>query len=168
MNGDGMKDGVEQQTQRICKNMALLALELFARIIAMRSDSPPGSARLRHWLSMMAAVGRACPWPCPPALYVQRLRDAIQSAVAGPHVETVEKRTARRRVLRSRPPLAPRAQNRHDPVHHVAHIERALVAAALGWWDQRVDIRPCIVSQVTGVSQCPAVVSPAALRRPHP
>jgi hypothetical protein len=37
----GMDDGVEQQTQRIYQNVALLALDLLARIIAMRSMQAP-------------------------------------------------------------------------------------------------------------------------------
>ena len=37
----GMNDGVEQQTQRIYENVALLALDLLARIIAMRVDARP-------------------------------------------------------------------------------------------------------------------------------
>jgi hypothetical protein len=44
----GMNDGVEQQTQRIYQNVALLALDLLARIIAMRIDAgPPFSAPSR-------------------------------------------------------------------------------------------------------------------------
>jgi hypothetical protein len=40
-----MNDGVEQQTQRIYENVALLALDLLARIVAMRIDAgPPFSA----------------------------------------------------------------------------------------------------------------------------
>jgi hypothetical protein len=51
---------MEQQAQRIYENMALLALDLFARIIAMRIDAaPPFSALFTLWLSMMAAVGLA-------------------------------------------------------------------------------------------------------------
>ena len=54
----GMNDGVEQQTQRIYENVALLALDLLARIIAMRIDAgPPFSALFTLWLSMIAAVG---------------------------------------------------------------------------------------------------------------
>src|SRR5207247_9864253 len=54
----GMNDGVEQQTQRIYQNVALLALDLFARIIAMRIDAgPPFSALITLWLSLMAALG---------------------------------------------------------------------------------------------------------------
>ena len=61
----GMNDGVEQQTQRIYEKVALLALDLLARIIAMRIDTgPPFSALLTLWLSMMAAVGLASRSPC--------------------------------------------------------------------------------------------------------
>jgi len=61
----GMNDGVEQQAQRVYENMALLALDLLARIIAMRIDpEPPFSALLTLWLSMMAAVGLASRSSC--------------------------------------------------------------------------------------------------------
>jgi hypothetical protein len=68
--------------------------------------------------------------------------------------------TCRRRStirFRNRTPLAPRAHNIHDPVRHFAHIDATLVAAALGWPDQRTGIRPFIIGQVTGVSQFAAV-----------
>src|SRR5262249_17798736 len=64
-------------------------------------------------------------------------------------------------------PLASRAQNIHDPVHHFAHLDMALVAAALGGRDQWFDMRPFIVGQVTRISQFAAVVTSAVLRRPH-
>ena len=61
----GMNDGVEQQTQRIYENMAFLAFDFLARIIAMRIDAgPPFSALFTLWLSMMAAVGLASRSPC--------------------------------------------------------------------------------------------------------
>jgi hypothetical protein len=51
---------MEQQTQRIYQEMALLALDLLARIVAMRIDEgPPFSALFTLWLSIMAAVGLA-------------------------------------------------------------------------------------------------------------
>ena len=60
-----MNNCVQQQTQRIYENMALLALDLFARIIAVRIDAdPPFSALFTLWLSMMAAVGLASRSPC--------------------------------------------------------------------------------------------------------
>jgi hypothetical protein len=42
-----MHNGMKQQTQRIYEDVALLALDLFARIVAMRIDAglpPPGLA----------------------------------------------------------------------------------------------------------------------------
>jgi hypothetical protein len=55
-----LNDGVQQQTQRVYENVALLALDLLARIIAMRIDpGPPFSALFTLWLSMIAAVGLA-------------------------------------------------------------------------------------------------------------
>ena len=60
-----MNDGVQQQTQRVYENMALLPLDLFARVIAMRIDAaPPFSALFTLWLSTMAAVGLASRSPC--------------------------------------------------------------------------------------------------------
>ena len=51
---------VEQQTQGIYENVALLALDFLARIVAMRiNPGPPFSALFTLWLSMMAAVGLA-------------------------------------------------------------------------------------------------------------
>ena len=61
----GVNDGVEQQAQRIYENVALLALDLLARIVAMRIDAgPPFSALFTLWLSMMAAVGLASRSAC--------------------------------------------------------------------------------------------------------
>ena len=61
----GMNDRVEQQSQRVYENMALLAFDLLARIIAMRIDAgPPFSALFTLWLSMMAAAGLASLPPC--------------------------------------------------------------------------------------------------------
>src|SRR5260370_35483032 len=78
-----------------------------------------------------------------------------------------EKCAARRQIFRDRTPLASRAKNLHDPVHHFEHLDMALVAAALGGRDQWFDIRPFIVGQVTRISQFAAVVTSAVLRRPH-
>jgi len=55
-----MNLGMQQQTQRVYQDMALLALDLLARIVAMRIDAgPPFSALFTLWLSMMAALGLA-------------------------------------------------------------------------------------------------------------
>ena len=67
-----------------------------------------------------------------PARHIERVMDAIQRAVPTPQIEIVEQRALRRQVFRDCPPLATRAQDIHDPVHHFAHLDVAPVAAALG------------------------------------
>ena len=55
-----MNDRMEQEAFRVYENVALLSLDLFARVKAMRIDAgPPFSALLTLWLSMIAAVGLA-------------------------------------------------------------------------------------------------------------
>ena len=51
---------MQQQAYCIDENMPLLALDLLARIVAVRINAgPPFSALFTLWLSMMAAVGLA-------------------------------------------------------------------------------------------------------------
>ncbi len=81
----GMDDGAHQQALRIDQNVALLALDLLARVIAGRIDArPPFSALFTLWLSMIAAVGLASRPACSRHLHVQRVVDAIQRAVPVP------------------------------------------------------------------------------------
>src|SRR5271165_7337421 len=100
-----MHDRVHQQPLGIDEDVPLLALDLLARIVAGRIDaSPPFSALLTLWLSMMAAVGLArggLATPC-----VKRIMDAIERAVPAPQIEIIVDRRARRQVLGDRPPLA--------------------------------------------------------------
>ena len=56
----GMDDDIQEQAERVDKNMPLAARNLLARIEALRVDrSAPFCAALALWLSMMAAVGLA-------------------------------------------------------------------------------------------------------------
>ena len=60
LNIGGMNDRVQQQALRVYQDMALLALDFLARVVAVRIDrGPPFSAALTLWLSMIAAVGLA-------------------------------------------------------------------------------------------------------------
>jgi hypothetical protein len=60
-----MHDGVHQQALRIDEDMPLLPVDLLAAIKTRRMDpTPPFSALLTLWLSMMAAVGLACRPAC--------------------------------------------------------------------------------------------------------
>src|SRR3979411_2612497 len=58
------------------------------------------------------------------ALHIQGVMDAIERAVVAPQIKIVEKRAAWRQIFRNRPPLASRAQHIHDPVHHLAHVDK--------------------------------------------
>ena len=65
LNVGRMNDGVEQETYCVDKNVPLLALDLLARIVAVRINAgPPFSALFTLWLSMMAAVGLASRCAC--------------------------------------------------------------------------------------------------------
>jgi hypothetical protein len=65
LNIGGMHDRVQQQTQRVYKNVPLLAFDLLSRIVTGRVDTrPPFSALFTLWLSMMAAVGLSSRTSC--------------------------------------------------------------------------------------------------------
>ena len=60
-----MHDGVQQQALRVYQEMALLALDLLARVEAMAVNAgSPFSALLTLWLSMIAADGLAARSAC--------------------------------------------------------------------------------------------------------
>ena len=60
LDSGGVNRAAQQQAERIYENVPLLALDLFACIVAMPIDArPPFSALFTLWLSMMAAVGLA-------------------------------------------------------------------------------------------------------------
>src|SRR3979490_3345939 len=60
LNVGGMHDRVQQQALGVYQDMALLPLDLLARVISRRVDrGPPFSAALTLWLSMIAALGLA-------------------------------------------------------------------------------------------------------------
>ena len=61
----GGDQGVQQQSELVDQDVALLALDQLAGIEAMRIDRrPPFSALFTLWLSMMAAVGLASRSAC--------------------------------------------------------------------------------------------------------
>src|SRR5262249_2106377 len=114
-----------------------------------------GSARARFAFGLLAARDIEC------------MVDAIESAVATPKYKIVMYRALWRKVLGQCAPLTTRAQDVHDPVHHLPDINRSFVAARLDGRDQRRDMRPFLVRQITRISQPAAVVTFAILRRPH-
>ena len=60
LNIGGMHNRMQQQAYGIDEDMALLAIDLFPRVVAIRIDAgPPFSALLTLWLSITQAVGLA-------------------------------------------------------------------------------------------------------------
>ncbi len=60
LDAGGMDSGAQEQTQRVDQDVALLALDLLARVITLRIDAQaPFSALFTLWLSMIATVGLA-------------------------------------------------------------------------------------------------------------
>ena len=60
-----MDNGKQQQTLRVYRDMAFLALDLLACIVTVRINrDPPFSVLLTLWLSMMATVGLASRSAC--------------------------------------------------------------------------------------------------------
>src|SRR4051812_7227834 len=93
--------------------------------------------------------------------------DAIERAVPGPQLEVAVHRRARSQILRYGPPLAAGAEDVHQAVDHLAHVHRALVAAALGRRDERRHMAPFLIGQIARIAQLAAVVPRAVLDRPH-
>ena len=107
LNVGGMHDRVHQEALRIDKDVALLALDLLARIVAGRIDAQAPFFRALDALAVNDGGGRArlarggLATPC-----VKRVVDAIERAVPAPQIEIIVDRRARRQVLGDRPPLA--------------------------------------------------------------
>src|SRR5271168_4409642 len=76
-------------------------------------------------------------------------------------------RAARRKVFWNISPLAAGAQDIHHAVHDRPHVRPPPTAAAFSGRDQRLDIRPFVISQVARISQVIAVVLRPVLVRPH-
>ena len=100
-------------------------------------------------------------------MHIKRVMDAIERAVPTPQIEIVVQRAARRQVLRDRPPLTAGAQNIHQPVDHLAHVDVTPVATALGRRNERLHERPFLVGHIARVAQSASVIAPAVLARPH-
>src|SRR5262249_54992317 len=74
-----------------------------------------GSARARFAFRLLAAGNIEC------------MVDAIESAVATPQYKIVMYRALRRKVLGQGAPLTTRAQDVHDPIHHLPDTNRSFV-----------------------------------------
>jgi hypothetical protein len=77
----------------------------------------------------------------------------LEPAVMLPAQEIAIDRASRWQVLRQRRPLTARAEDIHDPVDYLAHVNRAFVAASLGRRDERPDQPPFLVRQIARIAQ---------------
>ena len=136
--------------------------------------SPPKSGHRR------AAKGMEFPWRCnvdtiamdlkvswEMSVEVELVIDPIQRAIPVPQAEVIMHGASRRQVLGQRAPLAAGAHNVHHAVDHLAHLDAAFAAAALGRRDQRLDIRPFFIGQVVRIAQRVVVVARAVVSGLH-
>ena len=93
--------------------------------------------------------------------------DAIDDAVIGPKIEVVEDRALRRKVLRHVAPLAARAQNVHQAIGNLPHVDRPLATPVLGGGNQRLNQRPFLIRQIARVAKRVTLVASAVLGGPH-
>ena len=93
--------------------------------------------------------------------------DAIQRPVIIPKIKIIEQRAAWRQVLGDRSPLAAGAQDVHQTVHNFADIHAPPAPTSFGRWDQRADMRPFIVRQITRVAKLAAIIGTTIFRCPH-
>ena len=96
-----------------------------------------------------------------PALHVERLVNSLQRSVPTPKMEVIVERRARRQVLRDGAPLAAGAEDVHEAVDDLAHVDMTSIAAALGRRNQRLDMRPFGVGQIARVAEPAAIIASA-------
>src|SRR5580692_603340 len=95
------------------------------------------------------------------------MMDLLQRAVPAPQTEVAVHRTAWRQIFGDITPLAAGAQHIHHAVDDLAHVHRALAAAALGRRDQWLDQPPLRAGQVAWIAQRIAVIAMAVRGRPR-
>jgi hypothetical protein len=102
----------------------LLAVDFFARIIAVRIDASPLFGAFRALAIDDGGGGAGLSPNLLATPHIKRMMDSLQRAVVSPQVEIIVERALRRQVLGHIAPLASRAQHVHDPIHNFAHIDR--------------------------------------------
>src|SRR5260370_34810825 len=85
----------------------------------------------------------------------------------GPQMEMAERRTFGRRVLGTPPPLAARAQDVHETVDNLSHIDGTPPTAPLGLRNQRPYQGPFLCRQIARVAQLVAIIAETIGGTPH-
>ena len=159
---------MQHQALGIDQDMPLLAFDLLASVIAMRIDVGAALFGAFNALGVDDRCGRTGLTRGSLAAFdVEGVVDAVQRSIPAPAIEVVVYCAARGQVLGDRAPLATGAEDVHQAVDHLAQVDRPLIAARFGRRDQRTDLRPFFIGQVTLIAQPAAVIAGAALLGPH-
>ena len=146
--------------------MTFLTFDLLAAVIIRQVDAAPLFGAF-HALTVNDCCWRTSIAPSHlPAFHRQYVVQATECAVVILAGEVVVQRAARRKGLLDRRPLASCAEDVHQAVDDLTHIDGPLVATPLGRWDQSSSQRPFFVSQVTRIAKLSAVVATAVLGGP--
>src|SRR5258708_17578650 len=144
---------MQQQALGVDQYMALLALDLLPRVIAVRIDRNPALFRAFHALAVDGCRGRTgFSFRQFPALSVERVVETIERAVVCPAAEIVVDRAPRWQVPRHSRPLTAGAQDVHKTIHQVPLDPRALVTTTLVGLVHRPDSSPLRLPQVAPVT----------------
>ena len=87
------------------------------------------------------------------ALFVQRVMDAIQHAIDALVAKITIDGAAQRQILGKITPLASSAQHVHHRVERLSHVCFALAASPPRGRNERFDMRPLLIRQVTRIPQ---------------
>ena len=118
---------MQQQSQSIDENVALLALDQLAAIKPVRINAVPPFFRALHTLAVDdAGGGTGLAFRLLAAFDVERVVDVLQRAVVAPPTKVVIHRAARWQVLRDIAPLASGAQQYITPLTTSRMLARRL------------------------------------------
>ena len=159
---------VRMRSLGIHQDMSLLAVDLLACIITRGVDVSAAFFGAFNALTVDDAGGRTrLPIDQLAALLIEFIVNSQQRPVVPPALEVVEQGASRRQVPGDIASLTPRAQNVQEAIYHLAFIDLAAAATALGWRDQMLQVPPFLVGQVTGIAQLVPVVPRTVFSGPH-
>src|SRR5260370_17064684 len=95
------------------------------------------------------------------------MMNLVVHTLIGPQIEIAEQRTLGRKVLGNRPPLAARAQDVHETVDNLSHIDGTPPTAPLGLRNQRPYQGPFLCRQIARVAQLVAIIAGTIGGTPH-
>jgi hypothetical protein len=92
---------------------------------------------------------------------------AAERAVVIPTAKVVVQLAAWQQILANCSPLTPSAEDVHQTIDDLPHVDRAFVASSLSRRDQRSSKRPFVVGQIARLAKLAAVIAAAVVNGPH-